>query len=106
MVDPAVQSRYWHAMSDTPPDRLSIHPDSPYYGGDILQRGIGVRFRGSERRDVEEYCISEGWIRVQAGRTLDRRGRPLLIKLNGAVEAWFEDAASAGDASADQRAEN
>ncbi len=78
-------------MTDTPPDRLSIHPDSPFFDGDVLQRGIGIKFKGNVRRDVEEYSISEGWIRVQAGKTVDRRGRPLTIKLNGEVESWFEN---------------
>lgn len=79
-------------MTETsPPDRLSIDPDSPHFDADTLQRGIGVRFKGTERRDVEEYSISEGWIRVQAGKTVDRRGKPLTIKLNGEVEVWFEN---------------
>jgi Protein of unknown function (DUF3297) len=78
-------------MTDTPPDHLSIDPSSPHFDGDALQRGIGVRFKGNERKDVEEYSISEGWIRVQAGKTVDRRGRPLTIKLNGSVEVWFEN---------------
>jgi hypothetical protein len=79
-------------MSDTPPDRLSVNQHSPYFDEDVLRRGIGIRFRGQQRRDVEEYCISESWIRVQVGRKMDRRGQPLAIKLNGPVEAWFEDA--------------
>ncbi len=78
-------------MSDTPPDHLSIDPTSPHFHADTLQRGIGIKFKGIQRRDVEEYCISEGWIRVQAGKTVDRRGKPLTIKLNGPVEAWFEN---------------
>lgn len=86
--------------SDNPPDRLSIHPDSPYFDGDCLQRGIGIRFKGNQRTDVEEYCLSEGWIRVAAGRSLDRRGRPMTIKLSGPVEAWFETGDTA-DAQAD-----
>jgi hypothetical protein len=81
-------------MTDTIPDRLSIDPTNPHFDGDALRRGVGIRFRGAERRDVEEYCISEGWIRVQAGKTMDRRGKPLTIKLNGPVEAWFEDGQS------------
>ena len=76
---------------DTPPDRLSNNPTSDFYEPAQLQRGIGIRFKGRERTDVEEYCISEGWIRVQAGKTRDRKGNPLTIKLNGEVEAWFED---------------
>ncbi len=77
--------------SDTPPDRMAISPRSPHFGGELLERGIGIRFKGTEKNNVEEYCISEGWIRVQAGRTLDRKGNPLTIKLSGPVEAWFED---------------
>ena len=79
------------ASTDTPPDRLAIDPRSPHYGGDQLERGIGIRFKGVEKNNVEEYSISEGWIRVQAGKTLDRKGNPLTIKIKGPVEAWFED---------------
>lgn len=77
-------------MSDTPPDRLSVNPASPHFQRELLERGIGIRFKGVERRDVEEYCISEGWIRVALGKKVDRRGQPLTIKLTGPVEAWFE----------------
>lgn len=77
--------------TDTPPDHLSTIPSSDFYEPAILERGIGIRFKSRERIDVEEYCISEGWIRVQAGKTRDRHGNPLTIKLNGEVEAWFED---------------
>lgn len=76
---------------DVPPDRLAIQPSSPYFDADTLQRGVGIRFKGTVRTNIEEYCISEGWVRVQAGKTMDRRGQPLTIKLNGPVEAWFED---------------
>ena len=81
-------------MSDTldiPPDRLSINPRSEFFDADKLQRGIGIRFKGVQRHNVDEYCISEGWVRVQAGRTMDRHGQPLTIKLTGEVEAWYED---------------
>lgn len=77
-------------MSDTPPDRLSTNPRSPHFDMDVLQRGIGIKFKDRVRNDVEEYCISEGWIRVAAGKTRDRHGQPLTIKLSGPVEAWFE----------------
>ena len=81
-------------MTDTPndtmPDRLSIDPASPHFYAELLQRGVGIKFRGNERRDVEEYCISESWIRVQVGKTVDRHGKPLTIKLTGEVEAWLE----------------
>ena len=78
-------------LGDVPPDRLAIDPSSPHFDGDKLERGIGIRFKDTERTNVEEYSISEGWIRVQAGRTLDRKGRPLTLKLSGPVEAWFKD---------------
>lgn len=87
-------------MSDTPPDRLSVNPKSPYFDQAVLQRGIGIRFKGVERRDVEEYSVSEGWIRVQVGKTMDRKGNPLTIKLTGTVEAWFESPA-VGEAEAE-----
>ncbi len=80
-----------NATADTPPDRLSIHPMSDHYNADVLQRGIGIRFRGETRTTVEEYCISEGWIKVAAGKSLDRHGRPMQLTLKGEVEAWFED---------------
>ncbi|ATW04459.1 DUF3297 family protein [Sphingorhabdus sp. YGSMI21] len=79
------------AGPDTPPDRLAINPRSPHYGGELLSRGIGINFRGDRKHNIEEYCVSEGWVKVQAGKTMDRKGNPLLIKLNGEVEAWFED---------------
>ena len=75
--------------SDTPPDRLSTDPRSPFFNQALLQRGVGVRFKGVERTNVEEYCISEGWVKVPAGKTLDRKGNPLLLKLKGKVEAFY-----------------
>jgi hypothetical protein len=77
--------------ADVPPDRLAINPRSPHFDADKLQRGIGIRFKGTVRTNIEEYCISEGWVRVQAGKTMDRKGQPLTLKLTGPVEAWFED---------------
>lgn len=74
----------------TLPDRLSIDPTSPWFDGEVLRMGIGVRFKGVEKFNVEEYCVSEGWIRVPAGRSLDRHGRPLTIKLGGVVEVWIK----------------
>lgn len=79
------------AVIETPPDRLAADPTSPYFSAETLQRGVGVRFKGVEKFTVEEYCVSEGWIRVPAGKAVDRRGRPLLIKLTGDVEVWFKD---------------
>ncbi|HEY0325910.1 MAG TPA: DUF3297 family protein [Allosphingosinicella sp.] len=84
-------------MADTPPDRLSNNPRSPHFSMEALQRGIGVRFKGRERHDVDEYSISEGWIRVQAGKAVDRHGAPVTVKLSGPVEVWFADSAPEGD---------
>jgi hypothetical protein len=78
-------------MSDTLPDRLSVHPDSPYYDAEILVRDIGVRFNGVEKTNVDEYCVSEGWVRVSVGRTKDRFGADMTIKLKGVVEPYFRD---------------
>ena len=85
------------AMNDQFPDRLSVNPDSPYYNAEILARDVGIRFKGEEKNNVEEYCVSEGWIRVAAGNARDRHGNPLTIKLSGPVEPYFRDA-PAGDA--------
>jgi hypothetical protein len=71
------------------PDRLSIDPRSPHHVAAVLEHDIGIRLNDHERRDVEEYCISEGWVKVQAGKAVDRRGHPLLIKLRGKVEAYY-----------------
>ena len=79
------------AGPDVPPNHLAINPKSAFFDMDTLQRGIGIRFKGMVRTNVEEYCISEGWVRVQAGKAMDRKGQPLTIKLSGPVEAWFED---------------
>lgn len=79
------------AEPDLPPDHLAIDPSSPHFDADKLGRGVGIRFKGVERSNIEEYCISEGWVRVQAGKTMDRKGRPLTLKLSGAVEAWYQD---------------
>jgi hypothetical protein len=78
-------------MTDTPPDRLSLNPRSPHFDEPTLRRGVGIRFKGKERTDVEEYSVSEGWIRVAAGRSLDRFGQPMTIKLKGEVEPFFQD---------------
>ena len=76
---------------DTPPDRLSNDPRSPYFNAEVLSRDVGIRFKGAEKTNVEEYCVSEGWVRVAAGKALDRNGNPLTIKLTGAVEPYFKD---------------
>jgi hypothetical protein len=76
--------------SDTPPDRLSLDPRSDYFDEALLGRGVGIKFNGQEKTNVIEYCISEGWIRVAAGRSRDRHGQPMTLKLNGTVEPYFE----------------
>nr|WP_298798898.1 DUF3297 family protein [uncultured Acetobacter sp.] len=79
-------------MTDTTvPDRLSVNPASPFFNEALLERGIGIRFKGVEKTNVEEYCISEGWVRVSVGKTVDRNGNPLTMKLQGPVEAWIKD---------------
>ncbi len=79
-------------MPDAPPDRLSNDPRSPYHDAAALERGVGVRFNGEEKTNVEEYCVSEGWVRLPFGKTLDRRGNPMTVKVKGTVEPWFKDA--------------
>uniref|UniRef100_Q07KA3 Glutathione peroxidase n=1 Tax=Rhodopseudomonas palustris (strain BisA53) TaxID=316055 RepID=Q07KA3_RHOP5 len=80
-------------QTDTPPDRLSIEPTSPYYDEAVLLRDVGIRFKGAEKNNVQEYCVSEGWIRVAAGAAKDRHGNPLTIKLTGAVEPYWREKA-------------
>ena len=77
--------------SNAPPDRLSNNPRSKFHDPSLLERGIGIRLNGQERHNVDEYCISEGWVRVPAGKALDRRGQPMTLKLQGQVQAWFLD---------------
>ena len=81
-------------MSDTPPDRLSTNPQSPYYDPAVLERGVGIRFKGVEKTNVDEYCVSEGWVRVVAGNARDRAGNPLTIKITGPVEPYFRNDAA------------
>ncbi len=77
-------------MSDVLPDRLSVDPDSPYHNADLLLKGIGIRFKGEEKTNVEEYCVSEGWVRLAVGNRVDRRGKALTVKLQGEVEPFFK----------------
>ncbi len=78
-------------MTDTPPDRLASQPSSPYYDAAILERGVGIRFNGVEKTNVDEYCVSEGWVRLAAGASRDRKGNPMTIKLKGVVEPYFKN---------------
>ena len=74
---------------ETVPDRLSVNPRSPYFDQDMLIRGVGIRFNGQEKTNVEEYCVSEGWVRVQVERALDRRGNPMTMKIKGNVDPYM-----------------
>ena len=78
-------------MPDTPPDRLSNDPRSPHFDEEVLKRDVGIRFNGVEKTNVEEYCVSEGWVRVEAGKAKDRFGNPLTIRLKGTVEPYFKN---------------
>jgi hypothetical protein len=91
-------------VTDTPPDRLSLNPRSPHFDEPTLRRGVGIRFKGRERTDVEEYSVSEGWIRVAAGKSLDRYGRPMTITLKGEVEPFFQDVQAQGGETAEGEA--
>ena len=93
-IDIVRRIREPNAMTDTPqrpplPDRLSVDTRSPHYVAAVFEHEIGIRLNDNERKDVEEYCISEGWVKVPAGKTVDRKGNPLLIKLKGKVEAFY-----------------
>jgi hypothetical protein len=83
-------------MTEELPDRLSVNPRSPFYDEAVLARNIGIKFNGQEKTNVEEYCISEGWIKVAVGKTLDRKGNPLTLTMKGLVEPYIK--ASGGDA--------
>jgi uncharacterized protein DUF3297 len=87
-------------MNETLPDRLSIDPKSPYYNEELIVRGVRIRFNGTERTNVEEYCVSEGWIRVAAGKSRDRHGRLLTMKLRGTVEPYLDSEPSAENSTA------
>ena len=85
-------------QQDTFPDRLSLDPRSAHFNQDVLSRGVGIKFNGQEKTNVEEYCISEGWIRVAAGKSRDRYGNPMTVKLKGTVEPYFENPPAADPA--------
>ena len=80
-------------MSDQLPDRLAVDPQSPFYNEAVLERGVGIRFKGQDKTNVEEYCVSEGWVRLAVGKTLDRQGKQLTIKYSGAVEPYWREPA-------------
>jgi hypothetical protein len=91
MNDAAAPNPTPTAATERPPlpDRLATDPRSPHHVAALMEQPIGIRFNGRERSDVEEYCVSAGWIKVPAGKTLDRKGRPLLITLKGVVEPFY-----------------
>lgn len=78
-------------MMDALPDRLCANPKSPFHNEALLERGVGVRFNGVEKTNVEEYCVSEGWVRLAVGKTVDRAGNPMTVKLKGTVEPYLRD---------------
>lgn len=80
-------------MTDTLPDRLASDAASPYHDAALMERGVGIRFNGVEKNNVEEYCVSEGWVRVTVGVARDRKGNPMTMKLKGTVEPYFRDKA-------------
>jgi hypothetical protein len=82
-------------MTDALPDRLSANPNSPWYDEALLARGVGVRFKGVEKTNVEEYCVSEGWVRLAIGKGVDRKGNPMTVKLQGPVEPYIKDEGAA-----------
>ncbi len=89
MTDPVADDTDAAPAADTPPDRLANNPASPFYDEAVLARGIGIRFKGIERNNVDEYCISENWVRVSVAGSRDRHGQPITIKQTGPVEAYF-----------------
>jgi len=92
--------------SDTPPDRLSLDPRSDYFDESLLSRGVGIKLNGVEKTGVIEYCISEGWIRIAAGKSRDRFGQPMTLKLQGKVEPYYEHPATGTDSGADSGADS
>jgi hypothetical protein len=84
-------------MADQLPDRLAANPNSPYYDAAALERGVGIRFKGEEKTNVDEYCVSEGWVRLSVGKTLNRKGEPMTVKLQGPVEPYWRDDAEKAD---------
>ncbi|PZU10357.1 DUF3297 family protein [Sphingomonas sp.] len=91
--------------TDTPPDRLSTDPRSDHYDADALQRGVGIRFKGVEKTNIEEYCVSEGWVKMAISKSRDRFGQPMTMKMSGTVEPYYRDIAADADAPGETDAE-
>jgi hypothetical protein len=90
-MDPPQAHLYQGTMSQALPDRLSVDPDSPFHDAELLARGVGVRFKGVDKTNVDEYCVSEGWVRLTVGTTVNRQGKPMTVKLQGDVEPYLRD---------------
>ena len=90
MIDAPTATQTDNTMA-SPPDRLSTNPASPHFNEELLTRGVGIRFKGVEKTNVEEYCVSEGWVRLVAGTAKDRAGNPMTVKLKGEVIPYFRD---------------
>jgi hypothetical protein len=88
-------------MTDTPPDRLSVNPKSPWFNAECLQRGVGIRFKGAEKTNIEEYCVSENWVRMAVGTSKDRHGNAMTMKLSGPVEPYYQSPAPGADEAGD-----
>jgi hypothetical protein len=84
-------------MTDTPPDRLATSPDSPFHDAAVLERGVGIKFKGVEKTNVDEYCVSEGWVRLAVGKAVDRKGNAMTVKLQGEVVPYFYDTVKQAD---------
>ncbi len=84
-------------MTDTPPDRLATSPDSPFHDAAVLERGVGIKFKGVEKTNVDEYCVSEGWVRLAVGKAVDRKGNAMTVKLQGEVVPYFYDTVQKAD---------
>ncbi len=84
-------------MTDTPPDRLATSPDSPFHDAAVLERGVGLKFKGVEKTNVDEYCVSEGWVRLAVGKAVDRKGNAMTVKLQGEVVPYFYDTVKQAD---------
>jgi hypothetical protein len=97
-MDPPRAHLYQGAMSQALPDRLSVDPDSPFHDAELLARGVGVRFKGVDKTNVDEYCVSEGWVRLTVGTTVNRQGKPMTVKLQGDVEPYLRDQGGEADA--------
>jgi hypothetical protein len=89
LKDAAMNDEKAETSTAAPPDRLSTNPASPFHNAELLERGVGVKFNGVDRNNVEEYCVSEGWVRLAVGKTVDRHGKAMTVKYKGKVEPYL-----------------